>query len=311
MRMFEAFVRQGRVPARLLIATALTAAAIAFAGCSTFRDGFDPGGQTGPDKLDTAGSDWASYITETESGARAAIIADLALYRSAPVAGKETLLSVELEMLNARSDGLSSAEEADTLNEINEKIAESLQQTDGAINAGRLKQGGKVTMYFYLPRGKNAKKTVDKAMAGYPEYRYRVETREEREWETYRRSLYPKPEKLRSILNGRIVDRLIESGDTLERKRRVEHRAYFRSAEQQKLYVEFVAGNGFNIESLDIFESVEKPYGVHFSRTDYVDHDSVDGYTIELWKHANELGGEYDGWETVVISGDDDHDLGT
>jgi hypothetical protein len=257
---------------------------------------------------DVAKSDWASYITETENGARAAIITDLALYRSAPVAGNKILLSVEFEMMNARSDGLSSAEESDTLNEINEKIAEPLQHIHGAINAGRLNHGGKLTMYFYLSRSNSARKTVDKVMAGYPEYRYRVETREEREWETYRRSLYPKPAKLRSILNGRIVDRLIENGDTLERKRLVEHRAYFRTAEQQKRFIEFITGNGFNIESLDILESIEKPYGVHFSRADYVDHDSVDGYTIELWNYANELGGEYDGWETHLIVGDDEHD---
>ncbi len=42
------------------------------------------------------------------------------------------------------------------------------------------------------------------------------------------------------------------------------------------------------------------PYGVTLERTDRVDRDSIDELTLDLLDLAQELGGEYDGWETTV-----------
>ncbi|NQX80824.1 MAG: ribonuclease E inhibitor RraB [Flavobacteriaceae bacterium] len=35
-------------------------------------------------------------------------------------------------------------------------------------------------------------------------------------------------------------------------------------------------------------------------RVDKVGYDEIDEYTLELWEKAQELNGDYDGWETSI-----------
>jgi hypothetical protein len=43
-------------------------------------------------------------------------------------------------------------------------------------------------------------------------------------------------------------------------------------------------------------------YGVRLYRVDVPARDSIDDITAPLFQLAAELGGEYDGWETQVVS---------
>jgi regulator of RNase E activity RraB len=42
-------------------------------------------------------------------------------------------------------------------------------------------------------------------------------------------------------------------------------------------------------------------YQLQISKTEFVDQQSIDHCTLQLSQLANQLNGEYDGWETVVI----------
>ena len=59
---------------------------------------------------------------------------------------------------------------------------------------------------------------------------------------------------------------------------------------------------GFKIESESKTKDKNYPYQLQISRIDFVDMESINNITIKLRKKANELNGEYDGWETFVIT---------
>ena len=295
--MFHSFAERGLFSFRAFCIACFAAAFLLMSGCA----GSFPEGTS-----ETAEPEWAVYLTELADAGPASIITDLALQNTAPVAGKEVLIAFTLVMQSPRVDGLSSSSEADRLNEIDETISEPLRQKHGAVYAGRLNHAGKLTLYFYVPRNSGAKRAIEAAMAAYPDYRFHIEANEEPGWETYLGFLYPKPDKLRSIRNGMVVDRLIEAGDTLERKRPVEHWAYFPDTDSLNRSIAAMIEKGFRVEGIETADVGDKPFSVRFSRSDYVDHESIDGNTLELWRYATELGGKYDGWETHVMIGDDD-----
>jgi regulator of RNase E activity RraB len=93
-----------------------------------------------------------------------------------------------------------------------------------------------------------------------------------------------------------------KEGDPLTAPRPVRHWVYFTSPENRAEFVSRAMSKGFQIT--DEHESddpeAERPYGVTLERIDRVDRDSINEVTLDLFDLAQELGGEYDGWETTV-----------
>ena len=107
---------------------------------------------------------------------------------------------------------------------------------------------------------------------------------------------------MQSILNRRVIDNLEKNGDKLTRPREVNHWIYFKSIEDRNKYVEKVKERGFKIEDTGVSKDRDKEfkYKLRISRVDGVGQNEVDDYVLYLWELANELHGNYDGWETSV-----------
>jgi hypothetical protein len=54
-------------------------------------------------------------------------------------------------------------------------------------------------------------------------------------------------------------------------------------------------------ESLLQKDKTDRCYGLSISRRDKVDWDSVNTVVLDLFELANEMDGDYDGWETCLI----------
>lgn len=246
-------------------------------------------------------SDWGAFLTTIDNNEVGSIMTDLGLRPVVPIPEFETRVMVELIMLDPGPAGMSSATEIDLLNEIDEKLEAVLKQNHDAIYAGRLNHGGKLTSFSYVKEATNANETVVSVMSAYPQYQYKVETKHDPGWEMYLEFLYPEPVQMQTIQNGKVIQNLIENGDSLVSKRRVDHWAYFPDEEKRNRFLGFVKSKGFAVEGARHTPDNTNPYSLQFYRDDKVDQESVDEYTVELWQFANDIGGDYDGWETLVI----------
>jgi regulator of RNase E activity RraB len=66
--------------------------------------------------------------------------------------------------------------------------------------------------------------------------------------------------------------------------------------------VEIILSWDFQINQRNKIEEYDGfPYQLQISKTEFVDQQSIDHCTLQLSQLANQLNGEYDGWETVVI----------
>lgn len=105
--------------------------------------------------------------------------------------------------------------------------------------------------------------------------------------------------------NEHVADALIEHGDTLAEARPVQHWAYFQTEESRAQFIAFIERRFTGIETHMNPMSRGREHAVTFWHTGVPDSDSMTEITRMLSLAADSCGGEYDGWETQVLSGSD------
>lgn len=227
---------------------------------------------------------------------------DLGLHKVAPIADKENLVWVSIKMNQPREDGLSSQEESSLLGDIEDTLVAKIVSSHNAIFVGRLTSDGDRDLYFYFGDDTTLyEKTISEVMINYPKYQFDFGSKEDKDWGGYFDFLYPLPQQFQSIQNRRVIEQLEKGGDKLTIEREVFHWIYFKSDNDREKFLEKIKNDNFSIVSKDSDKSWgEFPFQLQIKRNDMVNHNSVDDYVIYLWEIANEIGGEYDGWETSI-----------
>lgn len=227
---------------------------------------------------------------------------DMGLNQIAPVDKMHHFFSVCVRMNEPREDGLSSRSEYETLCDMEDLLVNNLTNRHNIIYVRRLTSNGTRDFYFYTSDPTLIDKTVSESLIRFPKYEYDFEVKDDRDWSYYIDFIYPSPSQVQSILNRRVIDNLEKHGDKLNQPREVNHWIYFKTKEDREKFVEQVKENGFTIENTDTIPDSDKEFkhSLQISRVDPVTQSDVDDYVLFLWGLANELGGNYDGWETSI-----------
>lgn len=245
--------------------------------------------------------DWAVYFSTVNEDQIGSVLVDLGFNIIAPIKSKTQLTTVTTFMNNPAEDGLSSADENDLLNQIEDDFIEAIVNQLGADYVGRLKYGGKILSYFYSENTEGVENAFAKVERKYPKCRFEYKTKEEKNWRAYFEVLYPSPFEMQIIQNGRVIENLERHGDALEKEREVEHWIYFKTESERENFLESIRNDGFEIVKKDKTSFGESPFSVQLSRIDKVDIESVNQYVMRLWQKTQEFKGDYDGWETFIV----------
>lgn len=244
--------------------------------------------------------EWDFYFSNVDDKAGSFYL-DLGLSQIAPVHKMPHFFYVSLKMNDPREDGLSSNREYDKLIEIEDFLVNSLKDKHNIIYVGRLTSNGTRDFYFYTSDTLLIEKTISESLVRFPDYQYEFEIKDDKTWSYYSDFIYPNPRQLQSILNRRVIDNLEKNGDKLTQPREVNHWIYFKAISDRDKYIEKVKEKGFKIEETDKADPDKAfKYKLRISRVDNVGHNDVDDYVLYLWELANELGADYDGWETSI-----------
>lgn len=244
---------------------------------------------------------WDFYFARV-NGELASLFVDLGIRDRVPDQQKPWLLWVWVKFEKPRNDDLSSEEEAPRLFEIEDALKNRVREATGAELVGRITTAGRREFYFYGPRPTGFREAATDAFKDFPEYSFQLGDKEDPAWSHYIDVLYPSPRMHQQIHNQRVIEVLEKEGDPLTAPRPVSHWAYFPSAEKRAEFVRRVKAKGFKVtDEPENNEATTKcRYGVILERTDRVDLQSINELTLDLFDLAQELGGEYDGWETTV-----------
>ncbi|WP_261935496.1 DUF695 domain-containing protein [Sphingomonas bisphenolicum] len=227
----------------------------------------------------------------------ASIFVDLGVTKETHIADFPIMAYSRVRMNNPRPDGLSSQDEYDSLISLEKDVAEAAERAGKHLYVGRNTSSGNRDFYFYT-QNHSIEDFLTKAMKKWPLYEYQTGHRPDEQWSTYWRFLYPSPEDFQRIGNRDVVDRLLEQGDRIEEPRTIDHFAVFGSQEDRNIFAEHLVAKGYAIVRKTDAASGE--FQITFDMTDRP--DQIDEVTIDLFRAARDIGGEYDGWGCTIVN---------
>ena len=254
---------------------------------------------------------WDSYPSPVDETRVGFFFVDLGLIEIAPMAVKPNLVRLRLNIVQPDDNGMPGERESAVLNELEDMLVTTMASQCDGVYPGRVTIEGERSFYFYIgEKTAGYEKALTRVMADFPDYEFECRLQEDPEWENYLDFLFPEPVQLQSMQNRRVVYQLSQHGDRLHVPRPVEHWIYFRTKRDREAYWNRVNAMGFELlemterEEDDEEGDSEYPCALHITREDKVDYDSIDECVLPLWGLAAEYNGNYDGWETGVVGGE-------
>ena len=245
--------------------------------------------------------DWDFYFC-TVDDKLASIYVDLGAIKMLPIETHPCMAYVRLTMVAPREDGMSSSEEYYKLIAVEDAL-ETLC-FGGEVNyVGRCTSDGHRDFYFYIKDGIIWQDRVAECLRAFSDYKYEIGSREDSAWSTYHSYLFPSDVNRQSIENRRVCVVLERNGDKLLVAREVDHWAEFADVVGRDAFVAGAVRLGFAVRALTTREDDGK-FCAQLFRSDIPSMNGIDDVTLPLYKLAQECGGNYDGWESVVVRSD-------
>lgn len=241
--------------------------------------------------------DWGHYFTQI-NGQPASILLDLNALTGGNRTQRPFLCRLDVQCVAPSADGWPGDQEFARLIEIEEGLDANLAQAQDGQFVGSTTYNGERILFFYLAKQEGTEAVIQEGFKDFPDYHWRHTLLEDPDWQGYLDFLYPSEEEMQVLQNERVLHHLKEAGDTLETPRRVDHWLYFPSVEALQQCKTAISTLNYQIEE----ESEQDgEWCLQIYRDDSVESVVIDAATLELFRLAREVGGNYDGWETFVV----------
>lgn len=241
--------------------------------------------------------DWDFFLTQVD-GRPASITVNLALRATAPLADRPKLLRFRLHLRLPGPEGLSTQEEFESLNLVEDQLVAALKAE--ALFVGRSTYAGARELFFYGSDPGVWETRVAEVMKSFSEYRFEVAISQDSAWTSYLEFLCPNREQAQSIENRRVCLALQQHGDSLTEARPIDHFAYFDEEAARARFVARAKSRGFDHQLLPPTPGASTQFGVRLVRLDVPSFEGIDAITLPLYREALAEGGEYDGWGCPV-----------
>jgi regulator of RNase E activity RraB len=239
-------------------------------------------------------ADWSSYFARVENEP-ISVAVDLALRADAPLPDKATAYTIAVTLRDPDEHGMTGASEYRVLQRIEEQLAAALEAR-GLVEVGRVTGRGMRTFHYYGPPVQDVAGTIAGVMASHDEYAYRALEANDPLWAIYTNYLYPDEHQLAFANDMKALQVLLDAGDDLAKARPIEHTVFFDDQEKRDTFARAMANQGYQI-AVDAGENA-----VRCAKLATIDPFKITEMRIALMTLAEEFGGDYSGWSTVVQS---------
>jgi hypothetical protein len=233
---------------------------------------------------------------------RAFIFVDVGIEKSIADA-PSTLVKVVLAYKQPREDGMPTQAEYDAVLAI-EKRLEAFVEAAKDWYVGRITVAGTRDFRVYTTQSEVQWRKFARTLTTETGYDMTVEVTDDPQHRSYIEGLYPTPDDWQVINDMHVLEQLAKEGDDAGTSRRVDHWAYFISNASVEPFIEWAEANGLSHDKSNSHETEDGRYCVRLSHNCAMTLDVITHFTIGLRHRAEVCGGEYDGWETQVVSGD-------
>ena len=243
---------------------------------------------------------WSTFLRDME-GRPATVILNHSWLESGPESGRRTLVRVAAPLQSADSVGLPSAEELNTLADLDDVLVEATEKSGDAVFVAMMAFAGERSWYFFTKRAAATLATIESITKTWKPYKATSTTIEDSDGETFIETVCPTSAEIRWNGDMLVIEQLREGGDDMTSPREIEHFAYFEDAEAAEEFAEWCTENEFSNANME--EGEDGEFLVSFSHNGSPDIDEIFDRTSAADEAASELGGMYDGWETQIVKG--------
>ncbi len=243
---------------------------------------------------------WMTFVTRIEE-TPVIMFVDGQFADTAPVETMPKLLRMQINLREPDANGFPSEAEQTLLDQLEARIMEIVSANLNGVYVGRMTFNGMRTFCSYASTDENYEALTTHVMESFSDYAWGVDTADDPAWSMYREQLLPTKYDKQSMKNAQVVNALFEAGDQIDQPRDVRHWAYFPTDEARQAYIQRVTDGGMTVESQSEHDDKALPFGVATAMNHAVAGMYIDDLTCGLLDIAEDLGGEYDGWESPVV----------
>lgn len=209
------------------------------------------------------------------------------------------VLRVRVKIKSPNEQGLTTNEEFDEISNLEDLLSDELEKVD-CIAVGRVTVDGYRYFVFYTNTEEAKLRDIIDQVADKTQYEMGLLYKSDPEKSEYWENLFPTRDDMQVIQDMRVLDALTEAGDSLEIPRRIDHWAYFKSENDINQFSQWLVQEGFTIQDTNPPDDEVEDYSIQFYSTAKPSLREITSITLSLNAKAEELAGEYSGWETSV-----------
>ncbi|MEM7161198.1 MAG: DUF695 domain-containing protein [Bacteroidota bacterium] len=246
---------------------------------------------------------WDSYIATYDNGKPGSTTVRLDLIEGAPITAFPHVLVTGINYETSREDGFPENDTFALLHQVGDELERFVASETEYILVGSFMYDKQRLEYFYVKRPQGLEEKLNYFYEReFPGQEFYVNLKADSSWTYYREFIYPNDATLNYMSDLAVVRRLEEAGDPLTEARRVDHWLYFSSRNDMEKCSEEIKKLGFEIESSEERQGYALPFEMLINRKDKVDINSINAISSTLRELAIKYKGDYDGWETFVLT---------
>jgi regulator of RNase E activity RraB len=240
---------------------------------------------------------WIGHMMEGDETALSCLI-DVGLAEVAPDASRPLLTMARIAFKDPLEHGFGSEEEREVLGGFEDAMEERAEKLK-AVHGASVRGNGVLDVLFYSPAkaGEAMERMVQEVCRG---YEVEVGSGEDPEWEQYE-NLFPPHEAIMAYQDMQLIMVLQGEGDRADQSRPVDHMLYLPTPQAADTAVKRLRGAGYEETERSETKGEELPVGLQLTRRHNVEPGTIAAARAELTALAEDLGGEYDGWQTPLV----------
>jgi uncharacterized protein (TIGR01619 family) len=244
---------------------------------------------------------WETYMGQYEKGPGSTIV-DMSVKIIAPVKELSFLLVTGISFEKCTADGLPETDAFSLLYRVSDAVKPIVDAAFKNVFAGTFTYQCERLDYYYINDTVGIREKLNRLYAdSFPSAKFYTNIKTDKIWQAYLDFLYPNAVSLEFILNEKLLRKLKETGDQLDKERPVDHWIYFANETDQQCFIPYIIKQRFKIVSKEKTAAADQPFKLHIVRTDKVDLSTISAITIDLKRVAMRCNGVYDRWETEAV----------
>jgi regulator of RNase E activity RraB len=207
------------------------------------------------------------------------------------------LLRVHVPFKQPREDGMPTNAEADALFAIEDAL-QGLVAERKAYYVGRVTVGGQRHFQIYTPGSKDDWAPGLRDICNRFGYQLSFDLDSDPEHNGYRKDLYPTDDDWQVIADIGVLESLAKHGDDASAMHTIEHFAYFPSEAVATEFSNWLRELGYVVSRRS--SNPDGQFCVEFTHQGTVRLPDISSHSVKLRRQAKKMGGNYDGWGTLV-----------